>query len=176
MKKIFFVLLITLFAIKSYAQAGDLTVGAKGAYMSKYEGFMYGLDVSYQLSPLLEVNLSGLMNTNIHVKDKYFGMAEYERKVAFYSGNLDLRFLLINAEMFSTGPALGGQYAKFKIKQMDNSVVDDGTAWGFNVGWHIRVAVTDNLKLNGGWRYTSASEDQSHHVFYLGAGYSFSLF
>ncbi|MCC8147046.1 MAG: porin family protein [Bacteroidales bacterium] len=125
----------------------------------------------------MEASFTGLMNTKIHTKDKDFNDPNFDRNVSFYSGNLDLRFMLINSELLATGPALGAQLSKFTRKEyLTDEVVDDGTAWGFNIGWHVRFTVAENIKINGGWRYTNAAEDQSHHIIYLGVGYAFSLF
>lgn len=178
MKKLVWIVLITLFGLQAQAQTGDLTMGAQGGYMFKYKGIMYGLDLCYQPASILEVSISGLMNSKIHMKDPDFQDASFDRDVSFYSGNLDLRFLLINSDLLATGPVLGGQCANFTIKDpsSNNSVVDEGTAWGANIGWHLRVMIAENLKLNGGWRYTSATEDQKYHTVYLGIGYSFNLF
>lgn len=180
MKKIVFILTIALFGLTAQAQTGDLTLGLKGAYITNHKGFLYGLDVAYQVSPLLEASFTGLMNSKINKKDSFLGYEDpdLERNISIYSGNLDLRFFLISTDYLGTGPTLGVQCTQFKIKMPMNNdaVIDDGTAWGFNIGWHIRLNVTENVKLNGGWRYTNATEDQSHHIFYLGVGYAFNLF
>jgi hypothetical protein len=74
---------------------------------------------------------------------------------------------------WGTGPALGYQY--FIVKDKKNSL-GDFTASGFNIGWHFRHNITDELKIMGGWRYTMGGEDSRHHFFYLGIGYTFSLY
>lgn len=177
MKKIAFLLIIALFTIKAQAQTGDLTLGARGAYITKHEGFLYGLDLSYQLSPLLEISASGLMNSKIHKKDKEFNDPDWDRDISFYSGALDLRFLLINSELLATGPSLGGQYMSFKSKNRNGFIEDEESGLGFNLGWHVRVTLAENLKLTGGWRYTNSKESiLSHHTFYVGVGYAFNLF
>jgi opacity protein-like surface antigen len=177
MKKTVFILLSVFLAMGSYAQtrAGDLTVGARGEYLSMYKSLTYGLDVSYQLTDPLEISFSGILNPNIKKKDDN---PIYNRDVSLYSGNLDLRFYLINMEVFSTGPSIGGQCSLFKITDpsRDNYIADEGTAFGFNMGWHVRVELAEDIKLNGGWRYTTATENFSHHAFYLGIGYTFHLF
>jgi opacity protein-like surface antigen len=177
MKKIVFILLPVFFATSSYAQtrAGDLTVGARGAYISMYKSLTYGLEASYQITDPLEVSLSGMLNPNI----KYLLDRDRDRdyrKVSFYSGSLDLRFYLLNMEVFGMGPALGGQTIFFKSMDSTSDVRDEDVSCGFNIGWHIRMELSENMKLNGGWRYTTATEDRSHHSFYLGIGYTFHLF
>ncbi|MDR0370280.1 MAG: porin family protein [Prevotellaceae bacterium] len=177
MKKILPLLLLAFLATNLHAQtrAGDLTAGAKGAYISLYKNFTYGVDVSYQITDPLEVSLSGMLNPKIKKKDEY--ERRFDRDVALYSGSLDLRFYLLNLETFAMGPSLGGQCLVFKITDpSDHSVRDEGTSAGFNLGWHIRAELSENLKLNGGWRYTTATEGLSHHAFYLGIGYTFHLF
>jgi opacity protein-like surface antigen len=177
MKKTIIIILWCVFSVATmYGQAGDLTVGAKGAYISLYPGFAYGIDVSYQMSDPLELCISGLINPKITKKDKEFYDPDYTRYISFYSGSLDLRFLILRMENWSTGPSLGGQILSFKSKDPNDYVVDNGTSLGVNFGWHLRVNVTDNLRLSGGWRYTSLKEGLSHHAFYLGVGYAFNLF
>ncbi|MDR0865262.1 MAG: porin family protein [Candidatus Symbiothrix sp.] len=178
MKKAVLMLLLGFFAINSYAQAGDLTIGPKGSYILKYPGFTYGLDVSYQLSDPLEITLSGMMNPQIKTTDKDYKDPTYDRNISIYGGNLDLHFYLLNQETWGMGPAIGFQCASFKVKDpnLNDYVEDEGIAYGVNMGWHIRAELTENLKLNGGWSYTSATEYFSHHTFYLGIGYTFNLF
>ena len=181
MKKTVFILLWVVLSVQAYSQKGDLTVGAKvGCIYSNsqidYTNILYGIDVAYHLSNPLEVALTCLMNPNIP-RDK--------STLAVYSNNLDFRLYLIHMQAWATGPALGGQYL----------IVDDKTeklgaykAMGFNIGWHIRANLTDNLKINGGWRYanakakdksiywsSSSSIDISHHLFYVGIAYTFEL-
>ncbi|MDR0427144.1 MAG: porin family protein [Dysgonamonadaceae bacterium] len=178
MKKIVFILIAALFVLKANAQAGDFTVGLKGAYATKYEGFLYGADLAYQLSPLLELNLSGTMNPGIKKTDKLFDNDSDpdRRKTSLYTGSLDLRFFLISSDNFSTGPILGGSYAKYETTNLNDNFTYDGNYFGFNLGWHAQVRVAENIKINGGWRYTNAKDDQNHHIFYVGVGYAFNLF
>ncbi|MDR0680430.1 MAG: hypothetical protein LBG15_01060, partial [Dysgonamonadaceae bacterium] len=70
MKKIIFILLPIFFAAGLHAQtrSGDLTVGARGAYISIYKSLTYGLDVSYQITNPLEISLSGMLNPDIEYK------------------------------------------------------------------------------------------------------------
>ncbi|MDH8702141.1 opacity protein-like surface antigen [Dysgonomonadaceae bacterium PH5-43] len=178
MKRLLLIALISVCAFSSniQAQSNSLTVGAKGAYQSKYKGFLYGLDLSYRVSPLFEVSLSGLMNPKIFNEDKDFNDPAWDRDISFYSGSVDLRFYLINSDLLSTGPSLGAQYINFKSKDMNGITVDDGSLFGFNIGWHAQFMVTENFQINGGWRYTNAKEEQSYHAIYLGVGYTFNLF
>ena len=176
MKKTISILWCVFSVATLYGQAGDLTVGAKGGYNSYYSCLTYGLDVSYQLSDPLELSLSGLINPKITQKDKDFHDPIYTRYISLYTGSLDLRFLILRMENWSTGPALGGHILSFKSKDPKDFVVDNGTLLGVNFGWHLRVNVTDNLRLNGGWRYSTIKDGLSHHVFYLGVGYAFNLF
>jgi len=181
MKKTVIILLIGILSVSAFSQSGNLTVGAKGGYIYSpsdmpFKGILYGIDVAYHLSDPFEVVLTGLMNPSIP-RDK--------TGLTVYSANLDFRLYLIHQEIWATGPALGGQYY-FVNNKSDN--LDANKALGFNIGWHARVNITDNLILNGGWRYTnakskdkakywdnSASLDISHHLFYIGLAYIFEL-
>ena len=182
MKKTVFVLLLGILSIPAFSQKGDLTIGPKAGYAyspSYYKGFLYGMDVAYHLSDPFEVVFTGLMNPNISYEDINKG----KKNLAVYSANMDFRLYLIHQENWATGPALGGQY------YIVNNTTDNlgaYKAWGFNLGWHIRFNITDNLKINGGWRYTNAkakdntkwwssdsSFDMSHHLFYVGIAYTF---
>jgi hypothetical protein len=178
MKKIIFVLLLAVLSVQAYSQEkGNLAVGLKGGYVYSphyYNGTLYGVDVAYSLSDPLEVVFTGMMNPDISYS---------KNKLSVYSTNLDLRLYLINQREWGIGPALGGQYYIVDNKS-DNLAANK--ALGFNLGIHGRVNLTDNLTLNGGWRYTnakaknnqvwwdnSASFDMSYNLFYLGIAYTF---
>jgi hypothetical protein len=167
------VLLILLFAatLRTFAQAGDLYAGLQGGYATYYKSPLYGLNLSYTLSNPLQISLTGLMNPNI-VKTVDFNH-ELKENLQFYSTNLDLRLFLINMETWATGPVLGGQY--LYINKKDNTLGPDHL-FGFNIGWHLKINLTDNIRLNGGWRYSSVKDSESYNLFYVGIGYAFNLF
>jgi opacity protein-like surface antigen len=186
MKKIIFVLLLGALSMQAYSQKGDLTVGAKGGYVyspNYYKDILYGVDVAYHLSDPLEIVFTSMMNPSIN---SYTNINNEKKKLAAYSTSLDFRLYLIHQETWATGPALGGQYYIVDDKGIN---LGANKAWGFNLGWHVRVNLTDNLKLNGGWRYTNAKAkdsnhwwssdnnkfDMSYNLFYLGIGYTFEL-
>ena len=188
MKKTVLILLLAVLSICAFSQKGNLTVGAKGGYVISssdisYNGLLYGVDIAYHLSNPLEIALSGLFNPNISRVSKN-DSRENKENLAVYSANLDFRFYFINQSLWATGPALGGQYYFVNNKTADLGA--DKTL-GFNIGWHLRLNLTDNVKLNGGWRYTNAKYskkspggfndtfDMSHHIIYLGIGYTFEL-
>jgi len=180
MKKTVFFLLLGILSIPCYSQKGDLTLGAKGGYINsnvdlKYQSVLYGIDVAYHLSYPLEIAFTGLMNPNIR-RD--------ESKLSAYSANIDLRLYLLRQQEWATGPALGGQYYIVDDKTENLGAYKD---FGFNIGWHFRINLTDYTKINGGWRYTNIKTkdsksyfgetkfDMSHHLFYLGVAYTFEL-
>jgi opacity protein-like surface antigen len=170
MKKIVFVLLLVFSSWNIYAQQGDLSVGVKSGYVTKYEDLLYGLDLAYQFNEPFEIAFTGLMNPNISLEDEFLGV---KNKLSLYSANLDLRIYLIPQRSWATGPVLGAQYLSVNNKTID---FDSYNVLGFNIGWHIRANITDNLKINGGWRYTNAKEGASHNFFYAGLTYTFELF
>jgi len=188
MKKTALALLFVILSVSAFSQRGNLSVGAKGGYVLsssdlKYEGILYGFDVAYHLSDPLEIAFTGLLNPNISRNDENGA----KDNLAAYSANLDFRLYLIHQQVWATGPALGGQY------YIVNSITSgagkyDYSALGFNIGWHIRFNLTDNLKLNGGWRYTNVKAqnkkywwdssypfNMSHQIFYVGLAYTFEL-
>jgi len=183
MKKTVFILLLTILSVQAYSQKGDLTVGAKGGYVYspvdfKYNGILYGFDVAYHLSDPLEIAFTGLMNPSISRASQ----GDNDRNIAVYSANIDFRLYLIHQQTWATGPALGGQY--YIVDHKNVSYLGTDKKMGFNIGWHFRIDLTDNLKLNAGWRYTNVkfkdttsqydfSLDASHHLFYLGLAYTF---
>lgn len=182
MKKTVFVLLFTTLSISAFCQKGDITVGAKGGYVIsntsglRYNGVLYGLDIAYHISDAFEVAFTNLMNRDI---------PRSTDNLSIYSYSLDLRLYLIHMQEWATGPALGGQFYSVSVDSKSSDLDDyNYKHMGFNIGWHIRVNLTDNLKLNGGWRYTNvkakdpdsqygASFDLSHHLIYLGIAYTF---
>jgi len=199
MKKIVFILLLSILSISAFSQRkGDLTVGAKGGYVYSphyYNGSMYGLDVAYSLSDPLDVVATFMMNPSVpYLLRDNAGNKEYNY-LTVYSANVDFRLYLIHQQMWATGPVLGGQYYivgnnLYTVNSSANTNKYTNKALGFNLGWHVRVNLTDNLILNGGWRYTNAkaknaqdknnwwdnsSSDISYNLFYLGVAYTFEL-
>jgi hypothetical protein len=168
MKKIVFILLFAGMTIGVYAQH-NLSFGLKSGYMNTYKDMQYGLDIAYQPSYALEFAFTGTCNPNISIADDY---AQKTNKLSLYSANLDLRFYLIQQSTWGTGPALGGQFLSVKNKTDEFGTYN---VPGFNLGWHGRVFVTDNLQINGGWRYTNAKEEHGYHFFYLGLAWTFEL-
>jgi hypothetical protein len=170
MKKIFFIALSIAFSVSVFAQKGDFTVGAKTGYISKYKDILYGLDAAYHISDPLEIVVTGLMNPNVSLSDE---LDNSKNKLAVYSASADFRLYLAMQQSWGMGPVLGGQYFSVVNKTDDLYNVD---VFGFNLGWHIRASLTDNLKINGGWRYTNAKEDMKYHFFYVGLAYTFEMY
>jgi opacity protein-like surface antigen len=167
MRKIFLVLVLAVISLNTYSQSGDFAVGAKAGYITYYKNLLYGLDLSYHLTDPLELAFTGLYNSDVSLKNE---ITNKTNKFAIYSMNLDARLYLIMQESWATGPVLGGQYLISKCKTDD---LISEKVFGFNMGWHIRANVTDNLKINGGWRYTNAKEELSHNLFYAGVAFTF---
>jgi opacity protein-like surface antigen len=170
MKKALFILSLVVLSLNAYSQQGNLSVGAKGGYATKFQDVLYGVDLAYHLTDPFEIAFTGLMNPNVKLKDDLFNK---EDKLSVYSANLDLRLYLLMQRSWATGPALGGQYLSINAKEDDyysHNVV------GFNIGWHFRANISDNMKVNAGWRYTNAKEETSYNYFYVGLAYTFELF
>ncbi len=174
MKKIFLLLFVVILSASSYGQAGDLFVGAKGGYVTSYKDLLYGFDVAYHLADPLEISFTGLMNPDMKVDDEIDGKS----KISLYSANLDMRYYLLLQRTWGMGPALGGQYMYLNKKVLNSPTNEEYSSQplGFNIGWHMRFNLTENVKVNGGWRYTTANKDASHHLIYIGLGYTFNLF
>ena len=173
MKKTIFVLLLLMcFGMKSYSQKGDLYSGLQAGFATEYKAFLYGLNFAYDFSDLLQVSLSGLMNPSIKKEDGF--NSAYDRTLSLTSVNLDTRIFMVNQGLWAMGPSLGAQY--LSINEKDN-ILGDYNTWGFNIGWHLRISVSENMRASLGWRYTSAQESvANHHFFYLSVGYAFNLF
>ena len=170
MKRSIFILFLGFFFASAYAQVGDLFVGANGGFVTKYNAGMYGLNVSYHVTDPLEVSFTGLTNPNVSLTDEFD--KSIVDKLSLYSFNLDLRYYMLHMREWGTGPTLGYQHFIVKDK---NTSLGDFNASGFNIGWHVRANLTDEIKLFGGWRYTMGN-DAKHHYFNIGIGYTFSLF
>jgi len=184
MKKTVFILLLAILSIPAFSQKGDYTLGLKSGYVyspHSYSGILYGFDAAYLLSDQFEVVFTGMTNPSIpYTLDD--GKTKSNDKLAVYSANLDFRLYLIHMQTWATGPALGGQY--YIVNNKTNSIYNN-KALGFNLGWHVRVNLTDNLILNGGWRYTNSKAkdktfywdnstiDISYNLFYIGIAYMF---
>ena len=178
MKKLFLLLLTTACSFGAFAQIGDFSVGATGGYLTKYKDLLYGLNASYHITDPLELSFTGLMNPSMTEEITTLPGEDFSRKIKMYSANFDIRYYMVLQRDWATGPFIGGQYTYLGKTDM-NSVQQDkykSNVAGFNIGWHLRINLTDHLKINGGWRYTSANENASHHLFYLGLGYTFNIF
>ena len=183
MKKAIIIFGLIFFSMQSYAQAGDLHFGLQGGYATYYKTPLYGLNISYDIANPLQISLTGLMNPKFNRP----GINDSKEKWALYSANLDARLFLINMVSWATGPSLGGQYMRYSfttIAQSGNQLYsDDGSnLFGFNIGWHLRINITDNLRATGGWRYTNMLRDKDgikpdgYSLFYVSFGYAFNLF
>jgi opacity protein-like surface antigen len=169
MKKVLFILSMVVLSLQAYSQQGNLSVGLKGGYTTRYNE-LYGLDVAYHLTDPFEIVYTGLLNPSASIEDN-----GEKQKRSVYSNSLDLRLYLLMQRDWATGPVLGAQY--LSVSNKVNSY-DRFNILGFNVGWHVRVNVADNLKLNGGWRYTNLKEDykdEKYSFFYVGLAYTFEL-
>jgi hypothetical protein len=169
MKKIFFIWVLTMVSLSIYSQTGDITIGAKGGYMSYYKAPLYGLDLAYHLNDPFEIAFTGVCNPKISWTNDYTPR-EKTNELSVYSANLDLRLYIINLDVLMTGPALGGQYL---IVNNKTDILGDYKVLGFNMGWHIKANVSEHVRINGGWRYTNAKENLGHHFFYAGLAYTF---
>ena len=158
-----------LLSVSVYAQQGDLSFGVKGSYITVYKDFLYGVDLSYHLLDPLEISLSQMINPSVTKKEDYMP----DEKLGLYSTNLDLRYYLIYQRSWGSGPILGGQY--LFVKSKEDSIYNINS-FGFNIGWHLRVNLNDNFRLNGNWRYTNGQDETSHHAFSLGLSYTFNIF
>jgi opacity protein-like surface antigen len=174
MKKTVLILLFAVLTVHAFSQVGDLTVGLKEGYATYYKNMFHGFDVAYNLTGSLEIAFTGLMNPNISYKDTY-ETAFPNRKFSVYSGNLDARLYLITTRSWGIGPALGGQYYSQKETTKDKPIKNGSfNVFGFNIGVHGKINITDNLLINGGWRYTNAkNEPAKYSLFYLGVAYAF---
>jgi hypothetical protein len=171
MKKLVFILLLVTCTLALYAQQGDAFIGLQGGYDSQYKDGMYGLNISYHLTDPAEVSFTGLFNPNISQTDEF--NRNLVEKLSVYTLNLDLHYYLIYMRSWGMGPSLGGQHL---IVQNKENSFGNFNVFGFNIGWHLRANLTDEIKLTGGWRYTMANEGIKHHCIYLGIGYTFSLY
>ncbi|MDR0543169.1 MAG: porin family protein [Dysgonamonadaceae bacterium] len=176
MKKAIIIFFLAFSTVQTYAQAGDLYGGLQGGYATYYKAPLYGLNVSYDISGPLQISLTGLMNPDI-TKSAAWDKSIPE-KLKLYSADLEIRLFLINMEAWATGPLLGAQY----LHKDKTTLLVNGKEFytdnllGFNIGWHIKINITDNIRFNGGWRYSSIKDDDSYNLFYAGIGYSFNLF
>jgi hypothetical protein len=169
-KTVLIILLFAGLAVRTFSQVGDVTVGLKSGWTSGYDHLLYGFDAAYHLTGSLEVAFTGIMNPNVSQKDDWDGLIS---KLSVYSGNLDARLYLLSTRTWGIGPALGGQY--FSVKCETNEIKNIN-ALGFNIGMHGKAYLTDNLLINGGWRYTNAKEEYPearYHFFYLGVAFTF---
>jgi hypothetical protein len=170
MKRIFIVVLFFAAATLP-SQSQKLSAGLKPGYMKmngyNLSGIQYGAEVAYQFGYAVEAVVSGMYGPNLqssYTKNDY----------SMFSAGLDLRFYLIQQESWGTGPLIGGQYFSLQNKNKSELYGADNLP-GFNLGWHARVYLTDNLQLNGGWRYTNAKTEHTYHLFYLGLAWTFDL-
>lgn len=173
MKKTVLILLFAGLALRSFSQAGDVTAGLKSGWTTGYGNLLYGFDAAYNVTGSLEIAFTGVMNPNVTQQDDLAVGAERISKLSVYSVNLDARLYLLSTRTWGIGPALGGQYFSVKSKANENKNIN---ALGFNIGIHGKAYLTDNLLINGGWRYTNANEEYpeaKYHFIYLGVAFTF---
>ncbi len=178
MKKIFLLLFTVICSLGAHAQAGDLFVGATGGYITSYQNVLYGINAAYHVTDPLEISFTGLMNPNINDDENSIAGENNSTKIKMYSTNFDIRYYIILQRNWAMGPFIGGQYSYLDKKYINSATNEQYSlnVAGFNIGWQLRANLTENIKLNGGWRYTSANHNASHHLFYIGLGYTFNLF
>jgi opacity protein-like surface antigen len=175
MKKVIIYVLLSVITVQLNAQrTGDLYFGLKGGYIPTYKDFAYGARASYSVTDPFEVSFSFLMNPKINMTEGE-GASRQESEISLYSYNLNMNYYILLQNVWATGPTLGGQYFTKKETYKLTSTEKDNS-YGLNVGWHLRINFTENVILNGGWRYAATTDDNSHHLFYLGFGYRFNLF
>ncbi|MDR0733423.1 MAG: porin family protein [Dysgonamonadaceae bacterium] len=158
-------------AIPAFSHVGDISAGLKSGWTTGYDNLLYGIDAAYNLTGSVEITFTGLMNSNVSQKDEWDGTIS---KLSVYSGNLDARLYLLSTREWGLGPALGVQY--FSQKSKTNNENKNINALGFNIGVHGKLKLTDNLLINGGWRYTNAKEEYpeaKYHFIYLGVAFTF---
>lgn len=173
MKKTVLILLFAGLALHSFSQVGDVTAGLKSGWTTGYNNLLYGFDAAYNVTGSLEIAFTGVMNPNVTQQDDLAVGAERISKLSVYSGNFDARLYLLSTRTWGIGPALGGQYFSVKSKTNENKNIN---ALGFNIGIHGKAYLTDNLLINGGWRYTNAKEEYpetKYHFIYLGVAFTF---
>lgn len=167
MKKITLITILVLLATNFYGQKGDLYVGALGGYVTNYKEFLFGLQSSYHVTDPLEVSLSFIMNPDIKLEES----GEKDTKLELYSFNLNMQYYILSQRTWSMAPVIGAQYFLYK-----EDLYGDENSFGLNLGWNMRYYLTENLKLSGGWKYAVMNHDASHHLFYVGLGYTFNLY
>ena len=174
MKKSVFTAFFVLLAIGVNAQrAGDWYVGAEAGYVSYYKDIVYGARTSYSITEPLEISASFLMNPALKSEDP----AGNKSVGKWYSNNLDLTYYALMQRGWSMGPTIGGQYLHYSVKYEFNQSTFNFTtsASAFNVGWRIRLDLSDNIKMTGGWRYSTGKDETGYHLFYIGVGYCFNF-
>jgi len=171
MKKSLIIVFISLLAFSySHAQTGELSLNLGGGYATKHKNALFGLNIDYNIADHFQLSLSHWMNPSIETKEEFTNKIE---KYGMYATNLDARFFVLHMRDWATGPSLGGQFLIYD----DKNIGKKENLFGFNLGWHIRANITDNLRVTGGWKWTSLTKNEpSYHLFYLGVGWAFELF
>jgi hypothetical protein len=172
MEKSLIIFLLSLFSFQAYSQIGDFYVGLKGGYTTKYEAGLYGIEAAYHITDQFQLNFTELVNFNLSYKDD----SDYTNKtdLRYFSTNLDLHYYLFLFHSWASGITGGVQYLNTQTKDRDLDFMDTN-AFGFNVGWYFRYTLTENLKINAGWKYSMGKEAVNSHLFSIGIGYNFSL-
>jgi len=178
MKKIgVFIFLCCIVSLSAVAQqAGDVYIGLKGGYISSYKEAMAGFRTSYNLTDPFEISLSLFMNPKIKQTE---GEGDYKlsSETKLYTFNLNMHYYVMLQETWAMGPTLGGQYFMAEQSYKEKEALNEkDNCWGLNVGWHLRYDVANHWTVNGGWKYSAVTDDNSYHSFYLGLGYRFNLF
>ena len=171
MRSLTFAIFLLLFTLGVNAQrAGDWSIGADAGYVSYYKDIVYGARTTYSVTEPLEFSASFLMNPALKSKDPAGDKSEGK----WFSYNIDWTYYALMQRVWSMGPTIGGQYLDYNVKYKFDQ--DTFKAFAFNVGWRIRLDLSDNIKMTGGWRYSTGQDDTGYHLFYVGVGYCFNFY
>ncbi len=178
MKKIVVLLILACFGTLSRAQseAGDLYLGLQGSYVTNYKNFTAGIRGGYHFSSMFELNLA--FNTNPWIRYTEEDGSKFDAQM--YVVDLNAHFYVINNKTWGMAPIAGLSYFYGKEERVTGHSNyfngDSDSLVGFNLGWDIRYNLGENWRIDGFWKYAMFKDDNSHHVFGLGVGYSFNVF
>ncbi len=174
MKKILFLVLLTLVVVYSYAQKGDLYIGGQGDYITMYKDFGFGIRGGYNFSDPFQVNLIYTMTPTISMENS----GAPDDKAQLYNMDLNLNYYILNNKSWGMSPVVGLNYLIEKMDWLSWAIPtkEINNLFGLNLGWDIKYNVTEAVRLHGSWKYSILKDDHSHHTFSLGIGYYFNVF
>lgn len=155
-------ILISLFILSQAAEAQSVSAGGGVGYGSKSEDLNFSVNVYHRLSTL-PMRIGGDVG---YTRPKTSG----DDRADLIDGNFNLHFLAVDHELVTlyTITGLNVLHSRFKTELDDQSITENNTDLGFNVGAGGELDLGNTGRVFGEVKYILGSEREDQLI--LGAG------